>query len=132
MNESTQTILKDRQLARDKADWPLEKILNRKLQTAVRADKLQYRLSRLEKATWKDTTFIWKTRMPQNLRIKDNNGLPASSKDRANILADHLQDNQWAKTELPSDPRISYGDNPLSQVPEINARTAPSRSSMRQ
>ena len=60
--------------------------------------------------------------MPQNLRIKDRNCLPASSKDRANILADHLQDNQWAKTELPSDPRIAYGDNPLSQVPEINCK----------
>ena len=120
MTEPTQTILKDRQLARDNADWPLEKILNRKLQSAVKADKLQHRLSRLEKATWQETTFVWKKRMPQNLRIKDRNGLPASFNDRANILADHLQDNQWAKNELPSDPRITYGDNPLKNTPEIN------------
>ena len=33
---------------------------------------------------------------------------------------DHLQDNQWAKSELPLDPRITYGDNPLSQVAEID------------
>ena len=58
MTESTQIIFKDRQLARDNADWPLEKILNRKLQSAVKADKLQYRLSRLEKATWQETTFV--------------------------------------------------------------------------
>ena len=58
--------------------------------------------------------------MPQNLRIKDSNGLPASSSNRANILADHLQNKQWASSPLPVEPTITYGDNPLSNPPEIN------------
>jgi len=120
MTIATQEILKERQRARDLADWPLEKIINRKLQQAVKDDKLRQRLSRLENHTWQDTTFVWKKRMPQNLRIKDADGLPTSSINRANTLADHLQDKQWASPPLPTDPLITYKDNPLLKIPEIN------------
>ena len=107
-------------MARDSYDWPLEKILNKNLQTVVEADKLQYRLARLEKDTWKENTFVWKGKMPQRIRIRDENDLPASSRDRPNILARHLQNKQWVKTALPIDARIAYEDNPLSEAPEIN------------
>ena len=58
--------------------------------------------------------------MPQNLRIKDSDGLPTSSVNRANTLADYLQDKQWASLPLPVDPHITYKDNPLKNTPEIN------------
>jgi hypothetical protein len=125
LSNETWNLIQSRQQARFAGDHELEMSLHKKVRKAARRDRLAWLDDQLKekdnpKESWKYLKIIKKKYVPRTVSLLDDTGRPCNFRKSADVLANHLEREQWAPPAVPPDPLPEDGEE-VTQDTEAEA-----------
>jgi len=95
IGQGTLALIDERNAARCADDWPLEKILRKRIKQSARRDKSAWLNDVAATGDWKAIRKIRKPQVPRQTRLQNSEGQSVGTEERASTFADHLEKVQW-------------------------------------